>query len=150
MFLHELKSPKGSHKRKRPVGRGQGSGHGKTAGRGHKGQMSRAGRAVIHGLEGGQMPLIRRLPKFGFRRRNAIVYQIVNVGDFGRFKEGETANPETMKAKGLVKSANKIIKVLGTGEIKKPLTVQAHSFSKSAEEKIKQAGGKSEILKKKA
>ena len=148
MFLHELKSPKGSHKHKKPVGRGQGSGSGKTSGRGSKGQKSRAGRAVLHGLEGGQMPLIRRLPKFGFRRRNFILYQIVNVQDLSKFKDNDVVNPEALKAKGLIKSVNKIVKILGLGEIKKVLTVQAHSFSKSAEEKIKQAGGKFEILKK--
>jgi len=148
MFLHELNSPKGARKHKRPVGRGQGSGSGKTSGRGTKGQMSRAGRAVIQGLEGGQMPLIRRLPKFGFRRRNPTVRQIVNVQDLAKFKENEVVNIEALKAKGLIKSVNKAVKILGLGEIKKALTVQAHSFSKSAEEKIKQAGGKSEILKK--
>lgn len=148
MFLHELHSPKGARKHKKPVGRGQGSGSGKTSGRGSKGQKSRSGRASIHGLEGGQMPLIRRLPKFGFRHRNPTIYQIVNIQDFAKFKDNEIVNPEAMKAQGLVKSANKIIKVLGLGDIKKALTVQAHSFSKSAAEKIKQAGGKSEILTK--
>jgi len=148
MFLHELKSPKGSNKHKKPVGRGQGSGSGKTSGRGTKGQKSRAGRAVIHGLEGGQMPLIRRLPKFGFRRKNPTIYQIVNIENLGKFKENDVITPAILKERGLIKSAYKVIKILGAGEIKKPLTIQAHSFSKSAEEKIKQAGGKTEILKK--
>ena len=148
MFLHELRSPKGARKHKKPVGRGQGSGSGKTSGRGHKGQKARAGRATIHGLEGGQMPLIRRLPKFGFRRRNPVLYQVVNVGDLSRFKENDLVNTETLKARGLIKSMNKIVKILGSGELKKPLTVQAHSFSKSAIEKIKQAGGTSAIIKK--
>jgi large subunit ribosomal protein L15 len=148
MFLHELKSPRGARKHKKPVGRGQGSGSGKTSGRGANGQKSRSGRAVLHGLEGGQMPLIRRLPKFGFRRRNFILYQVVNVQDLSKFKDNEVVNPEALREKGLIKSAHKIVKVLGLGEIKKVLTVQAHSFSKSAEEKIKKAGGKSEILKK--
>ena len=148
MFLHELNSPKGARKHKKPVGRGQGSGSGKTSGRGSKGQKSRSGRASIHGLEGGQMPLIRRLPKFGFRVRYPLLFQIVNLQDLSKFKENEIVTPEAMRARGLVKSAKKTIKVLGTGEIKKALTVQAHSFSKSAAEKIAQAGGKSEIIKK--
>jgi large subunit ribosomal protein L15 len=148
MFLHELNSPKGARKHKKPVGRGQGSGSGKTAGRGANGQKSRSGRASIHGLEGGQMPLIRRLPKFGFRVRNPLLYQIVNVQDLSKFKDNEIVNPEAMRDQGLVKSAKKTIKVLGAGEIKKALTVQAHCFSKSAAEKIAQAGGKSEIIKK--
>jgi len=146
MFLHELKAPKGSRKYKKPVGRGQGSGSGKTSGRGTKGQKSRAGRAVLHGLEGGQMPLIRRLPKFGFRRRNPFSYQIVNVEDLSCFKESDIVTLDALKAKGLIKNVNKAVKILASGEIKRALTVQAHSFSKSAEEKIKQAGGKSEIL----
>ncbi|MFA6379301.1 MAG: 50S ribosomal protein L15 [Candidatus Omnitrophota bacterium] len=148
MFLHELKAPKGSRKYKKPVGRGQGSGSGKTSGRGANGQKSRSGRAILHGLEGGQMPLIRRLPKFGFRRRNPTVCQIVNLDDLARFKDNEVVTLEVLKSKGLIKSVNKAVKILGTGDIKKALTVQAHSFSKSAEEKIKQAGGKSEILTK--
>lgn len=146
MFLHELKAPKGSRKYKKPVGRGQGSGSGKTSGRGTKGQKSRAGRAILHGLEGGQMPLIRRLPKFGFRPRNPFSYQVVNVEDLSCFKESDVVTLDILKAKGLIKNVNKAVKILGAGELKKALTVQAHSFSKSAEEKIKQAGGKSEIL----
>ncbi len=146
MFLHELKAPQGSHKYKKPVGRGQGSGSGKTSGRGSKGQKSRAGRAILHGLEGGQMPLIRRLPKFGFRRRNPTVRQIVNLDDLAVFKDKDVVTLDLLRSKGLIKSLNKAVKILGTGEIKKVLTVQAHSFSKSAEEKIKQAGGKIEIL----
>ena len=130
----------------RSVGRGQGSGSGKTSGRGSKGQKSRAGRAILHGLEGGQMPLIRRLPKFGFRRRNPTVRQIVNLDDLAVFKDKDVVTLDLLRSKGLIKSLNKAVKILGTGEIKKVLTVQAHSFSKSAEEKIKQAGGKIEIL----
>ncbi|HQL42045.1 MAG TPA: 50S ribosomal protein L15, partial [Candidatus Omnitrophota bacterium] len=97
MFLHELKPPKGSNKRKKPVGRGQGSGSGKTSGRGSKGQKSRSGRAVIHGLEGGQMPLIRRLPKFGFRRKNPVIYQIVNIEGLGKFKDNDIVTPVVLK-----------------------------------------------------
>jgi len=148
MFLHELKAPKGSNKHKKPVGRGQGSGSGKTSGRGTKGQKSRAGRAILHGLEGGQMPLIRRLPKFGFRRRNPFSYQVVNLDDLGRFKDNDVITLEVLKSKGLIKNVNKAVKILAMGDIKKALTVQAHSFSKSAEEKITQAGGKIEILTK--
>jgi large subunit ribosomal protein L15 len=100
----------------------------------------------LHGLEGGQMPLIRRLPKFGFRRRNPTVRQIINLDDLSGFKDNDVITLEVLKSKGLIKSVNKAVKILGTGDIKKALTVQAHSFSKSAEEKIKKAGGKSEIL----
>ena len=146
MFLHDLRAPRGSRKHKKPVGRGQGSGSGKTSGRGSKGQRSRAGRATILGLEGGQMPLIRRLPKFGFRPRNPRVCQIINLEDFAGFKDNDVITPEVLKSKGLIKSVHKDIKVLGTGEIKKALTIQAHSFSTSAQEKIKKAGGKPEIL----
>ena len=149
MFLHEIEKPKGARKKKRIVGRGQGSGRGKTAGRGENGQKSRSGRAIIHGLEGGQMPLIRRLPKVGFRVRNRNLYQLVNLGMLSKVKEGITVNPEFLKEKGLIKSIFKRVKILGVGEILKPLTIQVHAFSKSAEEKIAKAGGKIELIKKK-
>jgi len=149
VFLHEIEKPKGARKKKRIVGRGQGSGRGKTAGRGENGQKSRSGRAIIHGLEGGQMPLIRRLPKVGFRVRNRNLYQLVNLGMLSKVKEGITVNPEFLKEKGLIKSIFKRVKILGVGEILKPLTIQVHAFSKSAEEKIAKAGGKIELIKKK-
>jgi len=142
VFLHEIGKPKGARKKKRIVGRGQGSGRGKTAGRGENGQKSRSGRSIIHGLEGGQMPLIRRLPKVGFRVRHRTVYQLVTLTMLSKIKEGTEVNPEFLKNKGLVKSNRKPVKVLGNGEISKPLTIKVHAFSKSAEEKIVKAGGK--------
>lgn len=148
VLLHDIKQPKGARKKKRIVGRGQGSGRGKTAGRGHNGQKSRTGRAVIHGSEGGQMPLIRRLPKFGFRPRRRVVYQLVNLTQLSKVKEGSDVNLEFLKDHGLIKNIFKPVKILGVGELKKTLNIQAHSFSKSAQEKIKQAGGKAEIIQK--
>ncbi len=146
MFLHDIKSPRGSRKRRKIVGRGSGSGHGKTSCRGQKGQMSRSGRAVILGSEGGQMPLIRRLPKVGFRRKNPLVYQIVKLESLKKYKEGTVVTPEFLKTKGLIKSLFKPFKILGDGEISKPLTVQAFAFSKSAQEKITKAGGRVETI----
>ena len=146
MFLHELKSPAGSRKRRKIVGRGQGSGHGKTSCRGQTGQLSRSGRAVILGSEGGQMPLIRRLPKVGFRRKNPLVYQTVNLSSFEKFKAGAVVDGEFLKSHGLIKNVFKPFKILGDGEIAKAFTVKAYSFSKSAEEKIRKAGGKVEII----
>ncbi len=148
MFLHEIEKPKGARKKRRIVGRGQGSGIGKTAGRGENGQKSRSGRSIIHGLEGGQMPLIRRLPKVGFRVRRYKIYQLVNLKMLEKIKEGTTVNLEFLKSKGLIKSVSKLVKILGVGDLKKPLTVQAHSFSKSAKEKIEKAGGKAESVQK--
>lgn len=144
MYLHELKSPKGSRKRRKIVGRGMGSGHGKTSCRGQTGQMSRSGRAVILGSEGGQMSLIRRLPKVGFRRKNPLVYQVVKLSDLKELKAGMVIDGEFLKSQGLIKSFYKPYKILGDGEITQPLVVHASSFSKSAEEKIIKAGGKIE------
>ena len=148
MFVHELKGPKGSRKRRKIVGRGQGSGHGKTSCRGQKGQGARSGRGIILGLEGGQMPLIRRLPKVGFRTKRPLLYQVVKISDFKKFKEGTTIDGQFLKSQGLIKSINKPFKILGDGELKKPFTVHAFSFSKSAEEKIVKAGGKIERITK--
>ena len=148
MYLHELKSPKGSRKRRKIVGRGQGSGHGKTSCRGQTGQLSRSGRAVILGSEGGQMPLIRRLPKVGFRRKNPLVYQIVKLSSLNTLNEGTTIDAEFLKLKGFIKSIYKPYKILGDGEMNKSLVIRASSFSKSAEEKILKAGGKVEKIEK--
>lgn len=144
MYLHELKSPKGSRKRRKIVGRGSGSGHGKTSCRGQTGQLSRSGRATILGSEGGQMPLIRRLPKVGFRRKNPLVYQIVKLASLEKMERDTVIDGEFLKSKGLIKSIYKPYKILGDGEINKAFTVRAFSFSKSAEEKILKAGGKVE------
>ena len=148
MYLHELKSPKGSRKRRKIVGRGQGSGHGKTSCRGQTGQLSRSGRAVILGSEGGQMPLIRRLPKVGFRRKNPLVYQIVKLSSLNTLNEGTKIDAEFLKLKGLIKNIYKPYKILGDGEMNKSLVIRASSFSKSAEEKILKAGGKAEKIEK--
>ena len=144
MQLHELKSPKGSRKRKRILGRGQGSGAGKTAGRGENGQNSRGGSGIGKQSEGGQIPLIRRLPKVGFRSHRPILNQVVHVKDLSRFAKGDVVSAETLKEKGLISSLNKPFKILADGDIKIALTVQAKSVSKAAREKIEKAGGKIE------
>jgi large subunit ribosomal protein L15 len=146
MQAHQLRSPEGSRKRKKIVGRGRGTGHGKRCGRGQTGQNSRSGRGVILGYEGGQMSLLRRLPKVGFNSRRPTKYQVVNCESLNRFKDGETITPEILKSRDLIRSLLQPVKILSTGEIKKKLTVQAHRFYKSAADKITKAGGKPEIL----
>lgn len=143
--LSTLKCPAGSHKRRKYLGRGSGSGHGKTSTRGSKGQTSRAGRHFYLGFEGGQSPLIRRMPKRGFTSIFKKEYQIVNLEDLKRIKE-TAVNPELLEAKGLIKDKNKLVKVLARGEVKNPLTIQAHAFSKKALAAITNAGGKAEII----
>lgn len=143
--IHNLKVPRGAHKRRKLLGRGSSSGHGKTSTRGSKGQTSRAGRDFYLGFEGGQMPLIRKIPKRGFTSRDKLEYQIVNLGDLNRIKE-TTINPELLKNNGLIRDKDKLVKILGEGEIKNPLIIQAHAFSKKAADKITQVGGKAEIL----
>lgn len=144
--LSSLKPPRGSRKRKVRVGRGMGSKLGKTAGAGNKGQKSRTGYSRRPGFEGGQMPLHRRMPKRGFRNPFGTDYATVNVESLNRFSTGETVTPVELIARGLVREMRAPIKVLGDGELKVALTVQAHKFSKSAQEKITRAGGKAEIL----
>jgi large subunit ribosomal protein L15 len=141
MKLHELKPSEGSKKRKVRVGRGIGSGLGKTAGRGTKGQKAR--RNIHPGFEGGQTPIHRRLPvKKGFRNINHIEYAVLNVGTLEEaFESGAEVNPETIREKGLVGNVKDGLKILGHGELKKKLKVSAHKFSKSAQEKIEKAGG---------
>lgn len=146
MFIHELKSPVGSRKKRKIVGRGRGSGHGKTSGKGQKGQNSRSGRAVIMGSEGGQMSLIRRLPKVGFNSKRPILYQVVNLSSLTKFKEGTVVDTAFLKVHKLISSSRKPFKILGDGDIKKPLVCHAHSFSKTAEDKIVKAGGKAERI----
>ena len=146
MQIQDLKAPRGSNKSRKIVGRGRGSGHGKTSGRGHKGQNARSGRGVILGSEGGQMNLVRRLPKVGFNSRWPNVYQIVHLESLNRFKDGTVVNPELLKSEGIIKSAHYPVKILSDGDLKKKLTIQANRFSKSAEEKIKSSGGKAELL----
>ena len=144
--LSNLKPPRGSRHRKVRVGRGMGSKLGRTAGKGNKGQKSRKGYSRRPGFEGGQMPLRRRIPKRGFHNPSHFEYAVVNVETLNAFQAGETVTPELLIATGLIREARAAIKVLGDGELNAALTVRAHKFSKSAEEKITRAGGKVEIL----
>jgi len=146
MKLHELRPAEGSTKSRKRKGRGIGSGLGKTAGRGQKGQKARSGGGVRIGFEGGQMPLYRRLPKIGFTNIFRKEYAIVNVGDLDIFENGAVVTPEELKKVGLVKDEKSGIKILGDGELNKQLTVRANKFSKSAEEKILASGGKVEVI----
>jgi large subunit ribosomal protein L15 len=146
MKIQDVHAPAGAHKRKKIVGRGSGSGHGKTSCRGQKGQLSRSGAKARPGFEGGQMPLIRRIPKRGFTNPFKKEFQVVNLQDLNTFAENEVVTLELLKSKNLIKKRGLNVKILGNGEIKKPLTVQANAFSKSAQEKISKAGGKAEII----
>lgn len=141
MELNNLKPKKGSRHAKKRVGRGPGSGHGKTAGRGEKGQKSRSGFSRMLGFEGGQMPLHRRLPKRGFTNIFKKEFAVVNLADLERFDSGASVDEATLRRAGLVKGNNDGIKVLGNGELTKPLTVHAAKFSESARKKIEAAGG---------
>ncbi len=145
MNLHSLHPSKGSVKKRKRVGRGPGSGHGKTATRGMKGQKSITGFAQKRGFEGGQMPFHRRVPKRGFTNIFRKEWQIVNLKDIAKLKYKEI-NPDILADEGLIKDREKLIKVLGEGEINKAVVIQAHGFSKSAKEKIEKAGGKVVIL----
>jgi large subunit ribosomal protein L15 len=144
MELNNLKPKKGSRHAKKRVGRGPGSGHGKTAGRGEKGQKSRSGFSRKLGFEGGQMPLHRRLPKRGFTNIFKKDYAVVNVSDLDRFDNGASVDEAALRAAGLVKGQNDGVKILGDGELTKKLTVSATKFSKSAREIIEKAGGSCE------
>lgn len=139
-MLERLRVPKGARKRIKIVGRGRGSGHGKTSGRGNKGQKSRASGGTRPGFEGGQMPLIRRIPKRGFTFTPKAKFEIVSLEKLNRFATGTEVSPESLKTARLVKKSLPV-KILGDGELKHPLTIRAHAFSKSALEKIKKAGG---------
>ncbi len=145
--LANLKPFAGSKHREKRVGRGPGSGHGKTSCRGQKGQRARSGGGVPPWFEGGQMPLIRRLPKRGFKNPFRVEYEVVNIKDLAkRFSEGAVVDVEALKAAGLVKGREVRVKLLGDGEIEFALTVRVHAVSKSAREKIEKAGGKVEII----
>ena len=146
MKLHELSPAPGSRKVRIRVGRGLGSGLGKTSGRGHKGQNARSGGGVRTGFEGGQMPLYRRLTKRGFKNIFAKEYAEVNVSSLNRFEDGTEVTPELLIECGLVKKELDGIKVLGEGALEKKLTVKANKFSKSALATIEQAGGKAEVI----
>jgi large subunit ribosomal protein L15 len=145
MKLHDLKPAEGSHQKKTRRGRGLGSGLGKTAGRGHKGQKARAGGAIRPGFEGGQMPLQRRLPKRGFVNPFRVEYEVVNLADLNRFDAGTEVTPDLLKTARLVRR-NRPVKILGDGEIDRPLVVRAQAFSKSAVAKIEAAQGRAEVI----
>lgn len=146
MKLHELKPSKGSRKARKRVGRGIAAGQGKTAGRGHKGQKARSGGGVRPGFEGGQNPIYRRLPKRGFKNPARKEYAVVNLDTLNRFEEGTVVTPDLLKKTGVVKDLKDGLKVLANGELNAKLTVKAHKFSRSAEEKIANAGGTTEVL----
>ncbi len=143
---HALKPAPGSRKARKRVGRGPGSGHGKTAGRGEKGQKSRSGYAHRRGFEGGQMPLYRRVPKRGFHNPFATEYRTVNVERLNDFAPGSEVTPEVLEGSGLLRKGRSPVKILGGGELRVALTVRAHRFTRSAAKKIESAGGRAESL----
>lgn len=146
MKLGELPAPPGANRRPKRLGFGESSGHGKTSGKGHKGQRARSGPGIPPGFEGGQMPLIRRIPKRGFRSVRPMPIQIVNVKELNRFPAGAMVDPAALVREGLVGTVRFPVKVLGEGELKQAVQVKAHRFSKSALEKIAAAGGSAEVL----
>ena len=147
MELHDLHPAPGAKRKRKRVGRGPGSGSGKTAGRGSKGQKSRSGYSRRYGFEGGQMPLVRRIPKRGFTNIFRVEFQVVNFRDLERvFSEGDTVSPEVLVEKGLVRGGKRPIKVLADGDLSKKLIVQAHKFSGSARAGIEKAGGSCEVV----
>lgn len=146
MDLSNLQPAFGSHRNRKRIGRGHGSGTGKTAGKGHKGQKARSGGSVKAGFEGGQMPLQRRLPKRGFKSLHHTEYAVINLRDLELFETGSVVDIEALGKAGLIGQLKDGVKVLGDGELTKALTVKAHKFSKSAETKIAAAGGNVEVL----
>ena len=146
MKIHDLSPAEGSRKQKKRVGRGPGSGHGKTSCRGHKGQKSRSGGSIPPGFEGGQMPLQRRLPKRGFTNIFRKQYVILNIRDLNRFDPNSTIGIEALKNAGMVKRSRDVVKLLGDGEISHPVMIKVHKVSKTARDKIEAAGGKVEVI----
>ncbi|MEW6032587.1 MAG: 50S ribosomal protein L15 [Bacillota bacterium] len=146
MRVHELGPAPGARKARKRVGRGTGSGHGKTAGKGHKGQKARSGRGKGPRFEGGQLPLTMRLPKRGFKNPFRKVYALVNLGDLARFPAGTVVTPELLLEKRVIRKPLDGVKVLANGDLDKALTVRAHRFSRQAAEKIEAAGGKAEVI----
>lgn len=144
MKLHQLQPAPGSRKSKKRLGRGPGSGLGKTAGKGHKGMLARSGRANVAGFEGGQMPLARRLPKRGFHNPFRTEFAVVNLKALAALDQNVT--PQVLYEKRIVKKQSKPIKILGVGELDKPMTIEAHKFSQSALRKIEQAGGQAKVI----
>lgn len=145
MNLSNLRAPNKANRNRKRVGRGMGSGHGKTSTRGHKGQGSRSGSSLMRGFEGGQMPLHRRLPKRGFTNIFRTEYTVLNLDRLAELNEKELTL-EKFVAKGLLKRRNELLKILGNGELTVPITVHAHKFSKTAQEKIEKAGGKAVLV----
>jgi large subunit ribosomal protein L15 len=145
-MLHELQPTPGSRHARKRLGRGPGSGTGKTSGKGHKGQNARSGGGVRPGFEGGQLPLFQSLPKRGFKNINRKDYAIVNLEDLNAFAVSDVVTPETLLGRNVIKKQLSGVKVLGNGQLDKALTVKAHKFSKSAEEAIKKAGGTVEVI----
>lgn len=146
MNLHDLSPARGAKKKRKRIGRGPGSGHGKTATKGHKGIKARSGGGKRPGFEGGQMPLVRRLPKFGFTNPFRTEYNVLNLKSFENWTGPSTVTPQTLVDAGLVKRKRLQIKILGNGELTKPLVIQAHKFSESAKAKIQAAGGRVEVI----
>lgn len=146
MKLNDLSPSRGSRKKKKRVGRGPGSGHGKTSCRGHKGQKARSGGSVSPGFEGGQMPLQRRLPKRGFTNIFKKEYSLVNIGDLNRFEPDSEIDSDSFLSTGLIKKSDSMVKLLGNGEISVPLIIKVNRVSKTAREKVEAAGGKVEII----
>ena len=146
MNLNEMKFNEGARRSRKIIGRGQGSGHGKTAGKGHKGQNARSGGGVAIGFEGGQTPLYKSLPKRGFTNFNRVEYAVVNLSDLNRFEEGTTVTPELLKECGIVKKQLDGIKVLGNGTLEKKVNVTCNKISKAAQAAIEKAGGTVEVI----
>ena len=146
MKLHDLHPFPGSRKKKKRLGRGPGSGFGKTAGKGHKGLLARAGRPNMAGFEGGQMPLARRLPKRGFTNIFRIEYTVINIQTLAAQESATEFNPTILRELGLLKGRNSRVKILGEGDIGRPLVIEAHKFSASAKEKIESAGGQAKVI----
>ena len=146
MELHNLKPAEGARKQPTRKGRGTGSGLGKTSGRGHKGQKARAGSGGKLGFEGGQKPLIQRIPKRGFHNKWGKEYVEVNIADLNKFESGAVVTSQALKEAGIIKNTRDSVKILGKGELEKSLTVQVKAFTKSAAEKITAAGGKAEVI----
>ncbi|MDD5428604.1 MAG: 50S ribosomal protein L15 [Candidatus Omnitrophica bacterium] len=148
MKINDIGMPKGANRKMKKLGRGSGSGHGKTSCRGRKGALKRSGRTTRPGFEGGQMPLIRRIPKRGFNALFKNGYQVVNIESLNRFTANSTVGPEELKKAGLIGSVKEPIKILGTGKAAKVLTIKAHKFSESAKKALEAAGSKLEYLAK--
>ncbi len=146
MRLHDLTPPEGAKKARKRVGRGEGSGTGKTAGRGHKGQLSRSGSGKRPGFEGGQMPLQRRLPKRGFTNIFKKQFALVNLRDLAVFEAGSIIDPEGLAAAGIIKSADAMVKLLGDGEVDKALTLKVHGVSAKARQAVEAVGGRVEVI----